>query len=605
LYRFFLASLLSFFFLLFSPVPSLHAIEKTPNDVFTKILVIRSQVEKIRALHHIDSPWPVVPPQTNKTPSHVLQKCFEVMEKINRLRRIEKLGEITIPSYPARNITPNEVYDLVERLEQEFWLVLAHRHDIPPYYLTSHSIPGKTPNDVYRELWAISYALNPLLGMRGVSPNDAYALSELILAEIRFLRNSQNLIGDIPPPSLSKGHHPNHTLQTASTLLTTIARAQENLWLTPAVPNPVPRRVITASDVYDGLLGILAELQRIKYRLGLERVFPLPKTNKRYDSDDIIRNLQWAKELMPLFPLDQSLLQYDQSSLVKSPSHVFQIADHILWELQKYKHLLGIRETVAEEAPVEGLVPQHIYGKILECLRQVSLLRSNRELGPIAISSPPLRTITPDEVFDLVTRLDMELEILYTSGHVTPIPWFEDDREFISGKTSSDVYNKVRTIAREIDILLGSRGYSPDDSYMLAEDIQQELILILTHLNVAIAEQQVPTPSTPQHPRRVLSISHELWELLKTVQRRAGIQSPFIPSVSPAGTTTPTDIYNELQLILTEIRGLKLHLEVPTILSPCRQVQGKTPSHVEQNLRKSIYLLRLLLGQKKDEDVSK
>ncbi len=238
---------------------SLYAVEKTPNDVFAKVLIIRSQVEMLWDYHHVKRAWPTVVPQTNKTPSHVLQKCFEVMEKINRLRRIEELGDITIPAYPARNISPNEVYDLVQRLEQELWLLLEYKHGVTPYCVAPQKVVGKSPNDVYRELWAVSYALNPLLGMRGVGPNDAYALSEQILDEIRFLRNSQNIIGDIGRPSLSTGHHPNHALYAVSDLMTTIARAQNNLWLIPAVPNKVPRQVITISDVYDGLLGAQAE----------------------------------------------------------------------------------------------------------------------------------------------------------------------------------------------------------------------------------------------------------------------------------------------------------------------------------------------------------
>ncbi len=282
---------------------------------------------------------------------------------------------------------------------------------------------------------------------------------------------------------------------------------------------------------------------------------------------------------------------------MKTPSNVFVIAEHILWELQRYKRRLGIRQVVAEESPLDGLAPQHVYGKTLECIRQVSLLRTNKELGPIAIPTPPLRIITPDEVFELVTRLDMELEVLYQSGEVDPVPWYEDYREIVSGKTPSDVYNKMRQIAREIDILLGSRGYSIDESFQLATDIQQELLLILTHLGKKGKEQPDPVSSGLLQPRHILSTSHALWDLVKLVQHRAGIQSPFIPSVLPTGTTTPTDVYNELQLVLTEIQGLKLHLEVTTNLSPCQRVQGKTANQVEQSLRQSISFLQLMLGQ--------
>ncbi len=599
------------FFVTFSVVLLLCSLQpfsaeaKTVNDVFAKSLIVQFQIEKIRNLHNIEDEWPVVAIQKNKTSSHVLQKCFEVLEKINRLRRIEDLGDITIPAYPARNISANDVYDLVGRLEQELSLLLEYKHDIKSECALPQEIIGKTPNDIYQKLWEISYALNPLLGMRGVSPNDAYVISEQILDEIRFLRNSQNLTTGTVRPPLNKGKYPNHVLQKNYELMATIAKSQKNLWMLPAVPNEVPRRVITISDVYDGLFGVQAELQRIKYRLGLERSFPLKEINKRYDSDDIIRNLKWAKDLMPDFSLEQALSQYDQKSLIKTPSHVFRVAEHILWELRRYKEHLGIRQTGSEEQPLEGLEPHHVYSKTLECLRQVSVMRRNKELGPIAIPTRPLRSITPAEVFELVGRLDMELGVIYRSSQIEDIPWHEDYQALSSGKTSSDVYNKMQMVAKEIDVLMGNRGYSIDDSHMMAETIQMELGLILSHLDVEVKEPSIVITVDRLQPHHILSTTHELWDLVKLVQRRAGMQPSLIPLIPPTGATTDTDVYNELQLILTEIEDLKIQLNVTSTLLPCQRVQGKTTNLVEQNLRKSNYLLRVLLGRVMQGTVTK
>lgn len=586
------------FVLLFCSLAPLFAEAKTVNDVFAKALIVQVQIEEIRKLHNIENEWPIVAIQKNKTASHVLQKCFEVLEKINRLRRIKDLGEITIPAYPARNISANDIYDLMERLERELSLLLEYKHGIKSECTLPEEVVGKTPNNIYQKLWEISYALNPLLGMRGVSPNDAYVISEQILEEIHFLRNSQNLTAGTARPSLDKGKHPNHALQATSELMVTIAKAQKNLWMIPAIPNKVPRRVITVSDVYDGLLGVQAELQRIKYRLGLERSFPLKKINKRYDSDDIIRNLKWAKELMPIFPMEQTLNQYDQKSLIKTPSHVFRVAEHILWELLRYKEHLGIRQMGSEEQPLEGLAPHHVYSKTLECLRQVSFMRSNKDLGPIAIPTRPLRNITPAEVFELVGRLDMELEVLfYRSSQIEPIPWYADYRALVNGKTPSDVYNKMQTVAREIDVLMGNRGYTIDDSYMLAEMIQMELVQILSYLDVEAEEASIVITADRLQAHHILSTAHELWDLVKRVQLRAGMEPSFIPLMPPTRASTDTDVYNELQLILTEIEDLKIRLNMTSTLSPCQRVPGKTTNLVEQNLRKSNYLLRVLLGR--------
>ncbi len=583
--------------LLFGVLSPLFAEAKTVNDVFARVMTVQFQIEEIRVFHNIEDEWPTVAIQKNKTPSHVLQKCFEVLEKINRLRRIEDLGEITIPTYPARDISPNDVYDLVERLGQELSLLLEYKHDSKASCAIPQVVIGKTSNDIYQKLWEISYSLNPLLGMRGVSPNDAYALSEQILKEIRFLRNSQNLTKGAVRPILGKGKFPNHALQATSDLMAIIAGSQKNLWMIPVIPNRVPRRVITVSDVYDGLLGVQAELQRIKFRLGLERSIPLPEIHKRYDADDIIRNLKWAMELMPLFPLDDKLSQYEQKSLIKTPDHVFQVAEHILWELGRYKEHLGIRQVGSAEEMLKGLAPHHVYSKTLECLRQVSLLRSNKDLGPIALPTRPLRAITPAEVFELAARLDMELGILYMSVQIDPVPWHKDYRGFVEGKTPSDVFNKMQKIAREIDVLMGNRGYSIDDSHMLADTIQKELNLVLIHLDVEIMELPIVVTAGRLQPHHILTSSHELWDLLKLVQLRAGMQLSLIPLIPPTAETTDTDVYNELQLILTEVENLKIHLNMTSTLSPCQREQGKTINLVEQNIRQSSHILMQLLGR--------
>ena len=572
------------------------AVENKTDKVCAEVVALKPLVERIRTLYKIDSPWPTIPVQENREARHVLQKCFEVLEKINRLRQIKGLGEITIPPYPARDITPDEVHDLVRRLADELSLILGSDPGQRICATKQQPALDGSFNDVYRELWAISEGFDPVLGIRGFTPNDVYALSQQIMNEIKFLRESQNINLDVPLPALEKGRHPNHALKAAADLMAIIGQSQRNLWLVPVSLIKVPRRVITSSDVYDSLLGILAELQRIKYRLGLGRIFPLSEVGSYHSSDDIIRNLQWAGRLMPMFPLDKTLNQYDRNSLVKSPSHVFRVAKHILMELRRYKESLGIRMIAKKDLVAEGLASMHVYSKTAECLQQVNQIRLSKGLGAIAVASPPLRTITPREVYDLAARLDMELEVIYRTGGFPDTPWYLDDQSMSHDKTPSDVYNTMQLISRELDILLGSRGYSPDDVFRLTEDIRHEVVLILNHLKYEISESDIPlTPNLS--PKHTLIISDALLDIVKNVQYRAGMLSPFIPMASPTSNISPNDVYNKLQLIFTELVSFKVHLRISDSPPKTRPVQDKTPSHVEQNLRRIISLLKILQGQ--------
>ncbi|MBL3529132.1 MAG: hypothetical protein JMN27_16495 [gamma proteobacterium endosymbiont of Lamellibrachia anaximandri] len=87
----------------------------------------------------------------------------------------------------------------------------------------------------------------------------------------------------------------------------------------------------------------MAELQRIQFRLGLERQFPDPKPHEGKTPDDVIQNARWAAALLPEFNLGRPLLQYDRSALQKTSNQVFSVSEHIMRRLMQYRRLRGIQ----------------------------------------------------------------------------------------------------------------------------------------------------------------------------------------------------------------------------------------------------------------------
>ncbi len=172
---------------------------------------------------------------------------------------------------------------MVERLAGEMRLL------VPDAALeTGAKLVGKTPADDYRRLWSVSRALDPLLGVRGVTPSDVHAQSVWVVGLARFLRMTQNLLGDVKKPKRPLGKHPNHAIAAAYKLLERIAGAQKNLWMEPVqVPKP-PRPVETPAEVYDALQIVIAEMQSIKHRLGVQRHISEPAPEKGKTPDDVI-----------------------------------------------------------------------------------------------------------------------------------------------------------------------------------------------------------------------------------------------------------------------------------------------------------------------------
>lgn len=187
------------------------------------------------------------------------------------------------------------------------------------------------------------------------------------------------------PPERTTGKHPNHALAAVYKLLEKINLAERNLWIEPVELPQVPRQVINPGQIYDALQIVLAELQRIKYRLGVERYFLTPAVEVGKTPDDVIQNIAWATQLLPNFSLDQKLFQYNPQSLGKTPNHVFAVTEHILKELRRYRNIRGIH-TIPHTVPyVSGLQPKHVFQKVLECKEDINRLRIQIHLGSAAL----------------------------------------------------------------------------------------------------------------------------------------------------------------------------------------------------------------------------
>ncbi len=566
-----------------------------PADVYARLLQAKQEVELLRRQARVRQAWPRVSKQPDRYPRHVLQKCYEVLEKINRLRSIEGMGPITIPQYPTRRITPDEVLTAAKRMLAELRLLTrGQEYDSPS---SPPPVPSRTVGygDNYAMLQEISLALDPVMGVRGFSPDDVYAQSIRVLNNARFLRMSQNLSPDVHPPPRGRGGRSNHALMASVSLLGKIARAEHNLWMKPCRVPQVPRRRIEPNEVYDSLQIVLAELQRIKYRLGLERHFPIPVVERGKTPDDVIRNLKWAKALLPEFSLKRPLIQYDPASLSKTPDDVFRVAKQINRSLVRYRRLRGIRVVPRAIIPMPGRQPKHVYQKTLECLWKVNRLRKQLGMGPTAMPEFPLRRITPNEVYDLAVRLRAELGLIEqkTEGRSTP-PRPKPVDQLIRGKTPSDVYHLMWRNLTLLDTVIGPQGYTPNDVYRQSQRIIAEFKILRRHLQV---DKPVAMPpfKLGKEPRNVLKLTQKILRLLRRIQKRAGMSVVATVPEEATSKVTPNEVFNEVGIILAELVALKVHLGITRSAPDFPLPNDKTPSHVYRNMEYARRLLATIL----------
>jgi len=571
--------------------------DKTPTDVYRLALTLEKSVKQLRDEQEIFDAWPLVRQQAeSRAPRHVLQKSIEVLEKINRLRQIRKLGPITITAYPSRYITPNEVYDSVERLVGEVDLLLENKIELPTEKTVDRSKKRYEPRDVYTKLWEVSLALDPLLGSYGFTPSDVYAQARYVNELIRFLRLSQNLPEIKALPERQHNRHPNHALQAAYHLLARINRAERNLWMQPEPVPVVPRRVIRPTEVFDALQIVIAELRRITFRLGIERNIPLPQVESGKSPADVIQLLNWAEGAMPQFEPGSQLYQYNPQSLSRKPADVLDVARQIEQGLMHYQQQRGIRAAAPEVALTEGLAPKHVYQKTLANLKKVDRLRQQTGLGEMVVPDYPLRAITPNEVYDLATRLRDELEIVYQHSGVRNVPATVAVSLQADRITPSDVYRQMEGLSMLLDTALGSNGYPLRDLYRATTAINSELLLLVRYRG-RDGEVALPELSSYATESQVLEAAHEVLKLVEMVQYRTGLVGDHVPRQAISGRVSLSDLFNTVDVISTELVSLKLQLGITerAALEPDTGLQpGLEQVLVQLQLAQSLLKQRLL-----------
>ena len=566
--------------LIFFPI-FLYAIKiKTPSDVYSYAITLKKKVEYLRKQAGITQPFPTVEPQQEKFPRHVMQKSLEILSKINLYRISKGYGEIFIPPYPTRDITPSDVYDSVKRLDEEVTPFIKNEDFLNSIKIKHYK--DKTPNDVYRLLWSISLAFDSLLGIHGYTPTEVYALSQKLVNTIKFIRESQSIYKEVKKPKRVPGLHPNHALYKSYDLLNKISNVERRLWLNSSPAPQKPHRVITPTDVYDSIQYDLTELQRIKYRLGLERYFKLKKANGNKTPSDVVQNIEYAMRLLPDFSLQRELIQYPQKSLAKTPNDVFGVTQEIIRKLEILKSLRGISQKAKDAPFIYGLKPIHAYQKAIEATEKSIRLKKQMGFYPSQVPSSPLREITPNEVYEMVLRLDgITTILLKKSGYKNVDEYiYKLNKKVYRDKTPSNVYNNLWKISNILDILL-AKEYTPNETFYMINMIKEKVRFINKKLNIKCESVKPPEVIQSKNPKDVFFLTLDIFNLVKKIQKRLnmGTTNILIPQEK---TITPNTVYNALRIVNAGINEILIYLntEENNLAKFTKIPTNKTPTDV-------------------------
>jgi len=564
-------------------VALLHSIlfafeEKTPSDVYAQAYLLKQKMIYLREQAGITDSFPIIGKQVGKAPRHVLQKSLEVLSKINRYRINHNYGEISIPNYPSRKITPSDVFAYTKRLNEEVSPFCDNKFLIS---LKEKKFSKKTPSDVYEILWEVSLGFDKLLGIGGFTPTDVYEQSQTIVAIAKFLRNSQGNFDEIKKPKVKEGLHPNHALNTSYELLHKIADVQKKLWMKPTKVPAKSYTVITPTQVYDSLQNIIAEMQRLKTRLGVERYFEIKPEKEDKTPSDVVANLLYAKALLPEFSMSEKLHQYDSKLLQKTPNEVFALSEDIRQKLLMIANYKGVNIVEQKVPYIYGLQPKHVYQKSIEAIEKAIKFKTQEGFYKSNIPAQPFRKTTPSEVYEQVERLNSTITLILKKNYNKDVTQYRYmfNKPHFTNKTSSDVYNNLWIISKMLDQLSGTT-YTPNETYVLAKNIEFSIKNITKHFQIKDRKRSSINMLANKSPKEVFDASLELYDVFKTVLLRANIKDENI-IIPQEVKTTPTTVYNALRIMTASINEFMIRNNIQSDVTLLEEkVLNKTPSDV-------------------------
>lgn len=257
----------------------------TPSHVYQRAEQLVREIQLLRESKGISAQARDPGVQFGKLPLHVFAKAVEVFEKVTALQLLNGLRPAQVPRIETRNISPALVLGLVTEIHSE--LVKVKRQMGVRATIRMPRLPeGKIPSDVYQNLWKASFALDGLIPP--LTPGHVYRHGNYVLGELRQIAAAMGTTLDSVPLAKAPDRKvtPRDVLVESYKNLYRVGAIERKIGITPFAPPAFPIGKITPSDPFDATSMLLAELVRVKTKLGVTANYQLrPLPNKKSPAD--------------------------------------------------------------------------------------------------------------------------------------------------------------------------------------------------------------------------------------------------------------------------------------------------------------------------------
>lgn len=264
--------------------------------------------------------------------------------------------------------------------------------------------------------------------------------------------------------------------------------------------------------------------------------------------------------------------------------------------IQLIQHIRKAR--YIKEAP-RSVPPQsykrliHVYAKALEVEEKVNRLSVDLGLKNSYTPSPfPIHDLKPEHLLD---KLDYILTMLKLTAQKINIKinsaLLHSVR--VPPSTLSEVYENIWIASFLMDTL--TSPINPNFVFRNASLANLELSLIAGKLSIDLTPIEI-TPSTDTKPIHVnIEAFKALYNIAK-LERKLGMKAVRIPEF-PHGPITPSDVYDTMNSVLSEISRIKAHIGIQESKTYASLSNKKVPADVFVKVHQLNQGLRQILDQ--------
>jgi len=240
-----------------------------------------------------------------------------------------------------------------------------------------------------------------------------------------------------------------------------------------------------------------------------------------------------------------------------TPSHIFQITEDIISEVEILRETIGVDEEASEPEEQQDKSAIQVYSKGLEVLEKIA--KSQRKLGisPVKVGEIPLKEVNSADVNRLVKVILLELQRIKKQLVIT-----EEIKAatLVGAKMYSHVYENLWFASYMLDGLIPP--IKPKDVYRNIQYLQDELRLIATNLNVP---NLLLKADEIDGRKRLKDIGQQallaLYKISDLENRLPGMTAATVPQITLVRIRS-SDIYDLTNMLLAEMVRIKVHLKI-------------------------------------------